>query len=57
MNVKSIFLNGPLDEEVYVCHPPGCEIKGEEDKVYKLDKALYVSEQAQRALNKRIDAF
>jgi len=39
--VKSAFLNGKLEEEVYVEQPPGFIIKGQEKKVYKLKKALY----------------
>jgi len=30
-----------LEEEVFVKQPPGFEIKGEEDKVFRLYKALY----------------
>ena len=41
MDVKSAFLNGDLEEEVYVIQPLGFEIKGEEHKVLKLHKALY----------------
>lgn len=55
--MKFVFLNGPLKEEVYVIQPPGFEIKGREDMVYKLKKALYGLKQAPRAWNKRIDAF
>ncbi|PNX94021.1 reverse transcriptase [Trifolium pratense] len=57
MDVKSAFLNGPIDEEVYVAQPPGYEVKGQESKVYKLKKALYGLKQALRAWNKRIDKF
>ena len=39
--VKSIFLNEPLDEEVYVSQPLGFMIQGLEEKVYRLRKALY----------------
>ena len=56
MDVKSAFLNGPL-EEIYVSQPPGFEIKGSEEKVYKLNKALYDLKQAPRAWNRRIDGF
>ena len=33
-------LNGSLEEEVYVRQPPGYEIDGQEDKFYRLKKAL-----------------
>lgn len=39
--VKSAFLHGELNEEIFVQQPQGYEKKGEEDKVYKLRKALY----------------
>ena len=39
LDVKSAFLNGYLQEEIYVEQPKGFQIKGEEQKVYKLKKA------------------
>ncbi|KAL8154856.1 hypothetical protein AgCh_000268 [Apium graveolens] len=41
MDVKSAFLNGFLEEEVYVKQPPGFEHEQHPDYVYKLKKALY----------------
>lgn len=41
MDVKSAFLKGPLDEEVYVLQPLGFVISGQESKVLRLKKALY----------------
>jgi hypothetical protein len=49
MDVKSMFLNGPIKEEVYVEHPPGFESEGYPNHVYKLHKALYGLKQAPRA--------
>ncbi|PNY04319.1 copia-type polyprotein [Trifolium pratense] len=57
LDVKSAFLNGPLEDEVFVSQPPGFEIKGKENMVYKLHKALYGLKQSPRAWNKRIDEF
>lgn len=57
LDVKSAFLNGPLKEEVYVRQPPGFEKKGEEHKVYRLNKALYGLRQAPRAWNDHINAL
>ena len=41
LDVKSAFLNGDLQEEVYIDQPPGFVVKGSESKVFKLRKALY----------------
>ena len=57
MDVKSTFLNGTLKEEVYVEQPAGCVIPREEDKVYKLNKALYKLKHASRAWYKKIDSY
>ena len=57
LDVKSAFLNGILDEEVYVEQPEGFIVKGEEQKVYRLKKALYGLKQAPRAWNTCIDSY
>src|SRR6185312_2692389 len=51
MDVKSAYLNGELQEEVYVRQPPGFVVEGQEDKVLRLDRALYGLRQAPRAWN------
>ena len=57
MDVKSTFLNGILEEEIYVQQPPGHEVEGKEDKVYRLKKMLYGFKQAPRAWYSRIDNY
>jgi hypothetical protein len=48
MDVKSAFLYGKIDEEVYVSQPPGFEDPQHPNKVYKVVKALYGLHQAPR---------
>ncbi|CAM8989822.1 unnamed protein product [Rhodiola kirilowii] len=57
MDVKSTFLNGYLEEEVYIDQPSGYVQRGHEDKVYKLKKAMYGLKQAPRAWNTRVDEY
>ena len=53
--MKTAFLNGDLNEDVYVTQPEGFVEKGKEDHVYKLSKALYGLRQAPRAWNIKLD--
>ncbi|WVZ93189.1 hypothetical protein U9M48_039191 [Paspalum notatum var. saurae] len=57
MDVKSAFLNGFIEEEVYVRQPPGFESAKFPDRVYKLRKALYGLKQAPRAWYARLKSF
>ncbi|CAL8998022.1 unnamed protein product [Prunus brigantina] len=57
LDVKSAFLNGVLNEEVYVDQPSGFVIKNREDKVYRLKKALYGLKQAPRAWYEEINSY
>ncbi|GJT10188.1 putative ribonuclease H-like domain-containing protein [Tanacetum coccineum] len=50
MDVKSAFLYGTIEEEVYVTQPPGFKDPDHPDKVYKVVKALYGLHQAPRGL-------
>jgi hypothetical protein len=57
MDVKSAFLNGVIQEEVYVRQPPDFESPKYPNRVYKLSKALYGLKQALRAWYARLKTF
>jgi hypothetical protein len=57
MNVKSAFLNGFIQDEVYVRQPPGFENPKYPNRVYKFSKALYGLKKASRAWYARIKTF
>jgi hypothetical protein len=46
MDMKTTFLNGELDEEIYIEQPDGFAVKGQERKVCKLLKSIYGLKQA-----------
>ena len=57
MDVKTTFLNGVIEEEVYIEQPQGFEVEDRCTHVCKLKKALYGLKQAIRAWYERIDSF
>jgi Reverse transcriptase (RNA-dependent DNA polymerase) len=57
MNVKSVFLNGVLEEKVYVEQPLGYMKLGKEHMVLRLKKTLYGLKQALRVWNTRVDNY
>ncbi|PVA05175.1 hypothetical protein DC363_16615 [Thalassorhabdomicrobium marinisediminis] len=57
MDVKTTFLNGVVEEEVYVEQPLGFEIHDRESYVCRLKKALYGLKQAPRTWYGRMDSF
>ncbi|GJT21006.1 putative ribonuclease H-like domain-containing protein [Tanacetum coccineum] len=57
MEVNSAFLYGIIEEEVYVCQPPGYKDPQFPDKVYKVEKALYGLHQAPRAWYETLSTY
>jgi len=41
IDVKTTFLNGDLEEEIYMSQLEGCVVDDQENKVFKLLKSLY----------------
>nr|GEU44849.1 hypothetical protein [Tanacetum cinerariifolium] len=57
MDVNSAFLYVKIEDEVYVCQPPGFEDPNFHEKVYKLEKALYGLHQAPRVWYKTLSTY
>nr|GEZ66480.1 putative ribonuclease H-like domain-containing protein [Tanacetum cinerariifolium] len=57
MDVKSVFLYGKIEEEVYACQPSGFKDPEFPDRVYKVEKALYGLHQAPRAWYKTLSSY
>ena len=55
MDVKTVFLNVDLEEEIYMEQPEGCVVFGQEHKVCKLVKSLYGLKQAPKQWDEKFD--
>ena len=57
MDVKTAYLHGELDTEIYMQQPEGFEEKGKENLVCRLRKSLYGLKQAPRQWYKKFESF
>ncbi|CAA7041690.1 unnamed protein product [Microthlaspi erraticum] len=57
MDVKTAFLHGDIDRELYIEQPEGFEVNPEKDQVCLLKKSLYGLKQAPRQWNMKFDTF
>ena len=54
MDIKTAFLYGELDEEIYMEQPEGFMKRGQENQVCRLKKAIYSLKQASRTWNQKL---
>ena len=57
MDVKTSFLHGDLDEEIYVKQPKGFTIKGKKELVCKLKKSLYSLKLSPRMWYQKLNTY
>ena len=55
MDIKTVFLNGDLEEEIYVKQSEGFVVQGQEQKIWRLVKSLYGMNQALKQWHEKFD--
>ena len=55
-DVKTTFLHGDLNEEIFMKQPEGFKVKGKENMVYKINKSLYGLKQVPQQWYKKFDS-
>ena len=55
MDVKTTFLNGELEEEIYMTQPEGCVVPSQKERVCKLLKSLYGLKQTPKQWHEKFD--
>ena len=57
MDVKTAFLHGDLEEEIYMKQPEGFMVKGKKELVCRLKKSLYGLKQSPRMWYQKFDTY
>jgi hypothetical protein len=57
MDVKITFLHGDMEEEIYMSHPKGFNVKGKKELVCKMKKSLYGLKQSPRMWCQKFDTY
>ncbi|KAF0724104.1 hypothetical protein Ae201684_017155 [Aphanomyces euteiches] len=55
LDIKTAFLNGDLDEDIYMDQPERYQVEGKTNMVCKLNKSIYGLKQAPRQWNKKLN--
>jgi hypothetical protein len=57
MDVKTTFLHGDLEEEIYMKKPEGFVVKGKKELVCKMKKSMYGLKQSPRMWYQKFDTY
>jgi hypothetical protein len=57
MDVKTTFLHGDLEEEIYIKQPKGYDVKGKKELVWKIKKSMFGLKQSRRMWYQKFDTY